>query len=167
MHRTETHHTSSSPQSQTKKLPKYQEVKERGDIGRVEEREGWWQSVLAPPIHPPDTSNEIIITRPPRHHWGSSPPFQRNYSRRGFATNTLCSRVRALCVWLDCSLAWSDQAPVDCAELGPLSSLPSSYNRSKLNCFELGPGSGHLSPNTQARNIDFKIVIVWHFFKQV
>ena len=100
MHRTETHHTSSSPQSQTKKLPKYQEVKERGDIGRVEEREGWWQSVLAPPIHPPDTSNEIIITRPPppRHHWGSSPPFQRNYSRRGFATNTLCSRVRALCV---------------------------------------------------------------------
>ena len=100
MHRTETHHTSSSPLSQTKKLPKYQEVKERGDIGRVEEREGWWQSVLAPPIHPPDTSNEIIITRPPppRHHWGSSPPFQRNYSRRGFATNTLCSRVRALCV---------------------------------------------------------------------
>ena len=131
MHRTETHHTSSSPQSQTKKLPKYQEVKERGDIGRVEDREGWWQSVLAPPIHPPDTSNEIIITRPPppRHHWGSSPPFQRNYSRRGFATNTLCSRVRALCVWLDCSLAWSDQAPVDCAELGPLCSTDAAHLR--------------------------------------
>ena len=34
-----------------------------------------------------------------------------------------------VCVWLDCSLAWSDQAPVDCAELGPLSSTDAAHLR--------------------------------------